>query len=63
MKDEITVVKLGGTEGVDFSAICADAVGGGEAVINLALRRFLYDKQFCRTGFPFGCEPPRIFGG
>jgi acetylglutamate/LysW-gamma-L-alpha-aminoadipate kinase len=26
MKDEITVVKLGGTEGVDFSAICADAV-------------------------------------
>ena len=28
MKDEssITVVKLGGTEGVDFSAICQDAV-------------------------------------
>jgi acetylglutamate/LysW-gamma-L-alpha-aminoadipate kinase len=26
MNDEITVVKLGGTEGVDFSAICADAV-------------------------------------
>jgi [amino group carrier protein]-L-2-aminoadipate 6-kinase len=26
MKDEITVVKLGGTEGVDFSAICTDAV-------------------------------------
>ena len=26
MKDEITVVKLGGTDGVDFSAICADAV-------------------------------------
>ena len=26
MKDEIIVVKLGGTEGVDFSAICADAV-------------------------------------
>jgi len=26
MKDEITVVKLGGAEGVDFSAICADAV-------------------------------------
>jgi [amino group carrier protein]-L-2-aminoadipate/L-glutamate 6-kinase len=25
MKDEITVVKLGGTEGVDFSAICIDA--------------------------------------
>jgi acetylglutamate/LysW-gamma-L-alpha-aminoadipate kinase len=26
MNNEITVVKLGGTEGVDFSAICADAV-------------------------------------
>jgi acetylglutamate/LysW-gamma-L-alpha-aminoadipate kinase len=26
MNDEITVVKLGGTEGVDFSAICSDAV-------------------------------------
>ncbi len=26
MKDEIIVVKLGGTEGVDFSAICNDAV-------------------------------------
>jgi [amino group carrier protein]-L-2-aminoadipate 6-kinase len=26
MKDEIIVVKLGGTEGVDFSAICTDAV-------------------------------------
>ncbi|CAG1013235.1 LysW-gamma-L-alpha-aminoadipate/LysW-L-glutamate kinase [Anaerolineales bacterium] len=26
MNDEITVVKLGGTEGVDFSAICQDAV-------------------------------------
>lgn len=26
MKDEITVVKLGGTDGVDFSAICKDAV-------------------------------------
>lgn len=26
MSNEITVVKLGGTEGVDFSAICADAV-------------------------------------
>src|SRR5215217_9590563 len=26
MKDEIIVVKLGGTEGVDFSAICHDAV-------------------------------------
>jgi acetylglutamate/LysW-gamma-L-alpha-aminoadipate kinase len=26
MKDEIIVVKLGGTEGVDFSAICKDAV-------------------------------------
>jgi [amino group carrier protein]-L-2-aminoadipate 6-kinase len=26
MKDEIFVVKLGGTEGVDFSAICTDAV-------------------------------------
>ena len=27
MKEEIIVVKLGGTEGVDFSAICKDAVG------------------------------------
>jgi [amino group carrier protein]-L-2-aminoadipate 6-kinase len=27
MKDEVIVVKLGGTEGVDFSAICTDAVG------------------------------------
>ena len=27
MADEIIVVKLGGTEGVDFSAICADAAG------------------------------------
>lgn len=26
MKDEVIVVKLGGTEGVDFAAICADAV-------------------------------------
>jgi [amino group carrier protein]-L-2-aminoadipate 6-kinase len=26
MKDEVIVVKLGGTEGVDFSAICNDAV-------------------------------------
>ena len=26
MSNEITVVKLGGTEGVDFSAICKDAV-------------------------------------
>ena len=26
MKDEVIVVKLGGTEGVDFSAICKDAV-------------------------------------
>ena len=26
MKDEMIVVKLGGTEGVDFSAICKDAV-------------------------------------
>jgi len=26
MTDEVIVVKLGGTEGVDFSAICADAV-------------------------------------
>ena len=26
MKEEIIVVKLGGTEGVDFSAICMDAV-------------------------------------
>lgn len=26
MNNEITVIKLGGTEGVDFSAICADAV-------------------------------------
>lgn len=26
MKDQIIVVKLGGTEGVDFSAICTDAV-------------------------------------
>jgi acetylglutamate/LysW-gamma-L-alpha-aminoadipate kinase len=26
MAESITVVKLGGTEGVDFSAICADAV-------------------------------------
>ena len=26
MNDEIIVVKLGGAEGVDFSAICADAV-------------------------------------
>ena len=25
MSEAITVVKLGGTEGVDFSAICADA--------------------------------------
>lgn len=27
MKESITVVKLGGTEGVDFSAICIDAAG------------------------------------
>ena len=27
MTDELIVVKLGGTEGVDFSAICADAAG------------------------------------
>ena len=47
MKDEITIVKLGGTEGVDFSAICCDAaeilkqghqlvfVHGGSAEANL----------------------------
>jgi acetylglutamate/LysW-gamma-L-alpha-aminoadipate kinase len=47
MNDEITVVKLGGTEGVDFSAICCDAaellkqgnrfvfVHGGSAEANL----------------------------
>ena len=27
MKDEVIVVKLGGTDGVDFSAICMDAAG------------------------------------
>ena len=27
MAQSITVIKLGGTEGVDFSAICSDAAG------------------------------------